>query len=166
VADDTDEETGQLLHRNITGSKHCLVHDYIFTSRDGDVRSSNTQSANVLVQLMTGIGSMRPEIASAILSAMGKEKVFEIYNEIFRLSAAAVDLRLELKPGESDQLLIENDKQVMGLIQRLAGSVQKQGQDIQQIEQILSQLAGQSMGGPPAAPQQPPPGAQMMPPQQ
>ena len=42
----------------------------------------------------------RPNIAQAI----GKERLFEMFNEIFRLSGAAFDLRLELEDAESPDI--------------------------------------------------------------
>ena len=83
----------------VTGSVGALEYDYYFSSRDGAERASNTQSAQVLTQLAQFILSA-PNIAQAI----GKERLFEMFNEIFRLSGAAFDLRLELEDAESPDI--------------------------------------------------------------
>lgn len=83
----------------VTGSVGALEYDYYFSSRDGAERASNTQAAQVLTQLAQFILSA-PNIAQAI----GKERLFEMFNEIFRLSGAAFDLRLELEDAESPDI--------------------------------------------------------------
>ncbi len=139
IVEDGEDVTGQLVFRNITGSKYALVHDYIFTARDGADRSDNAKSAMTLVQLVTAFGTFPPEVTKAIFSHIGKEKLFELFNEIFRMSGASMDLRLQPKPGEDDSLLIEDDQQIMGIIQQLGNAVQKNTQDI---AQILAALQG------------------------
>lgn len=83
----------------VTGAVKNLEYDYYFSSRDGAERGSNTQSAQVLTQLSQFILSS-PGIAQAI----GKERIFELFNEIFRLSGAAFDLKLELEDAESHEI--------------------------------------------------------------
>jgi hypothetical protein len=39
----------------VIGSRHTLIHDYIFTTRDGSERPVNTQAANTLVQLVSQV---------------------------------------------------------------------------------------------------------------
>lgn len=120
----------------VQGEKGALVHDYIFTSRDGADRPSNSQAATVLAQLLTSIGSLHPSAQTAILSAMGKEKLLELFNTIFRLADAGADLNLEIKPGEGDELLMEDDQQVMGIIQQLSQAVQQNTTDVAQLKQL------------------------------
>jgi hypothetical protein len=147
-----------VAYRTVMGDKVDLVHDYIFTTRDGGDRPAGQQSATVLVQLIQSIGSLQPEMQNAVLSAMGKEKLFELLNEIFRMTDAGVDLKLEVKPGDSDELVLSNDQQVMQALQRLAQSVQQDAQAIAAIKQVVSALNPQaaqmiqhiSQGAPPA----------------
>lgn len=120
VERDTNDPTSFVT---VMGGKYNLLHDYMFTSRDGSNRPNMAQSAQALVQLMTPFLSSNPAAANAILSAMGKTKLFEIYNTIFRMVDAGADLRLEVKPGESDELLPDQDAQVIQSIQQLAQQV-------------------------------------------
>lgn len=135
--DALDDPTG---YTKIMGDKSNLVHDYIFTSRDGGDRPAGHAAATVLVQMLQAIGGLEQDMQQAILSAMGKSKVFEIFNEIFRSIDAGVDMKLELKPGETDELLITSNQQFMQSVQRLAQQVQSETQDLTQIHQAVSAL--------------------------
>ncbi len=147
LAEDAEDESGMpmdpkgntagAIHRTLRGSKMMLRHDYIFTTRDGGERSANTQSANVLVQLIQALGTLPEPITRALFGAMGKEKVFQIFNEIFRKADTGVDMALELKPGESDELLIEEDQQVMQMFQRLGEAVQQNTEDVAEIRAAM-----------------------------
>lgn len=137
---DQDDENEPVGYMTVMGQKHSLGHDYIFTTRDGGNRSSNSQAAQTLVQLLQGIGSLEQNIQRAIIGGMGKSKVYEILNAIFRLADVGVDLKLELKAGEGDSLLVEDDQQVMGAIQQLAQAVKKNSLDQQQQQQLLGSL--------------------------
>lgn len=155
-AQDGDDPVG---YQTVSGSKRKLVHDYTFTSRDGGDRAAGQQSATVLVQLFQSLGSLQPEVQNAIFSAMGKEKVFEIINEVFRMTDAGVDLKLELKPGDSDELMLSQDQQVMEALQRMAQSVQNDAATIAVLKQIISKIspeAAQALQNvaPPQQPQQ------------
>ncbi len=137
VLDKDDARDSDVGYITVTGSKQSLVHDYIFTSRDGSNRASNTAAASALVQLITPFVTSNPSAQNAILSAMGKEKLFELINAVFRLTDAGVDLNLELKPGEDDALLLEDDQQVMALLQQLAASVKQNTADIAKFQQAV-----------------------------
>jgi hypothetical protein len=128
--DDEDQEVGYVT---VMGNKRSLLHDYIFTSRDGGNRAHNSQAATVLVQLLQGIGALVPEAQKAILSAMGKDKLFELMNTIFRLADAGVDLKLEVASGESNELVIEDEQQVMAMIQQLANAVKQNTVDLKRL---------------------------------
>ena len=125
-----------------------LNHDYMFTSRNSSDRPGGAQGAQVLVQLLQAIGALQPEMQNAVLSAMGKTKVYELMNSIFRMTDAGVDLTLELKPGESDELTLSpQDAQVMQSIQKMAGQVHQEavtGQMQQQAIMAIAQFIGQS----------------------
>lgn len=141
-------------YTKVTGNKNSLIHDYIFTSRDAGDRPAGSQAAQILVQMLQAIGSLEADMQQAVLGAMGKTKLFEILNTIFRSIDAGVDLKLELKPGEKDELLLSQDEQMKSALQRLAAAVQKDTTDIDDIHQFLQALAqiiGQSN---PAAGQQ------------
>lgn len=131
-----EEDGGEGIPANditVRGSKRSLVHEYIFTSRDGGERSSNSQAAQVLVQLMQAMGSLHPAAQTAILSAMGKTKVFEWVNSVFMMADSGFSPNLEVRPGEGDELLMEDDQQVMNAIQQLAQAVKQNTEDIKRI---------------------------------
>jgi hypothetical protein len=127
-------------YTKVMGDKMNLVHEFIFTSRDGGDRPAGAQAAQTLVQLIQAIGSLEPNIQQTVLAAMGKAKVLEIFNQIFHNIDCGVDLKLELKPGESDELLMSQDEQMKQAMQRMAQMVQKDTQDISQIHQAIQSL--------------------------
>ena len=53
-SDEYDVEPGP-VSRNIMGKPDQLIHEYLFSSRDGAERSRDTQSAQVLGQLLSNI---------------------------------------------------------------------------------------------------------------
>ena len=148
VDEDSDSEQTSL---NITGPKNALIHDYIFTARDGGERASNSQQATVLVQLLQAIGTLQPEVQKAILSAMGKAKLLDIINEIFRKSDTGQELKLEVKPGDDDSLLMEDNEQVMSIIQRMGEALKGEHQQVEQLTQAVTEIK-QMMGAPEAPP--------------
>lgn len=121
--------------QTIIGTKDKLIHDYIFTSRDGAERPVNSQSANTLVQLA---GILQ---APVLLSALGKEKLYEIINEIFRLAGAGVDLKLELAEGEPNAIGVDPNQQVQQVLSQLTDGQEQLNADIQQLAQRLDQMA-------------------------
>lgn len=138
---DSDDPVG---YKTIAGSKTDLNHEYCFTSRDGGNRPAGAQAADVLVRMIQAIGGLHPEMQNAILSAMGKEKLFEMFNLIFHSVDAGVDLKLQLAPGESNELVMSQDKQVMQAIQRLASQVEHDSHTLAIMQQIMSVVSPQS----------------------
>ena len=127
-----------LNRHTVIGTKRKLVHNYIFTTRDGNERAVNSQAANTLVQLVGQILNV-----PAVLAATGKEKLYEIFNEIFRLSGAGIDLNLQLKPGEDNAIGPDQVKQFQQVqqqmqqaLQQLATAVQSDTSFIQQQKQV------------------------------
>ena len=109
-ADDEEQREGP-RKRTVIGSPRALLYDYIFTARDGDTRQSNAEAANTLMQLATQIINT-PFIAQSV----GKEKLFDLFNTIFRLSTA-YDLVLEIGDGESPEMGQDQVKQLAGAMQ-------------------------------------------------
>lgn len=129
----------EVAQQQIMGEKEKLIHDYIFTSRDGGDRPTNAQSAQAMVQLLQQIVSTPP-----LLNAMGKSKLYELVNEICRQSGADFDLKLQMKPGESDQFGPNDSQQIQQAIQQIGQAIQKQGAQLQQTEQ-QTQLNSQQL---------------------
>lgn len=97
--DEDGEGDGSPRPATIVGSVRGLEYEYLFSSRDGAERASNPQGAQVLVQLANMV------VSSPVLAQkLGLERLFDLYNEIFRLSGAAFDLKMELKEGEDSSL--------------------------------------------------------------
>lgn len=130
--------------QSVTGNKKALLHDYIFTSRDGGDRNINSQAAQTLTQLVSSVAGI-PVVAEAL----GKTKLFNIINEIFRLSGAGYDLKLEVEPGQDDSINAQQDT----AIKQLSEQVAQLEQQMQMIAQAASQ---QAQGGAPAIPMAPP----------
>jgi hypothetical protein len=153
-----DEDIGKVDVLNeftIAGRKGDLVHDYIFTTRDGADRSSDAKGAEILGKVLQGLGQMQPELAGTVFGAMGKRQLFNILNAIFRGSGAGQDVILELAPGEDDSLEMSGDGQLMGTINQLAQMLKRNTMDVQQLKEMLGAGApGPTVlpGGPAAAP--------------
>lgn len=139
--DEDYKAPGGARRYTVIGSKRFLVHDYIFTSRDGAERPVNTQAANTLVQLIGQVMSV-----PAVAQACGKQKLFELFNEVFRLSGAGVDLNLTLREGEEDTLggdemamLKQSVDEMAGYLQQMAGQTQKNAEGLATQEQVNKQ---------------------------
>jgi len=113
----------------VIGSKNNLQHDYIFTSRDGSERASNMQHAQSLIQVFQ-IVSQSP----LILEAMGKDKYFELVNEIARKSGT--DLKLEVPAGEDNKLAGPN-QETEQVMQSMANVIEQNATEIQSIKEAL-----------------------------
>lgn len=128
---DEGAETGATAQDGYTiiGTKSALVHNYTFTSRDGGNRTTNQQSANSMIQLL---GSVLPVIGA---EAIGKQRLFETFNEIFRM--LGVELRLEMGEGE--------DTRVGEVLTNPQPPAPEAGADvnarINELEQMLEQVA-------------------------
>jgi len=92
--------------RNVIGTPKTLVYEYLFGARDGAERARDTQSAQVLGQLVMQFLQV-PDMAAAL----GRERTFNMFNEIFRLSGAH-DLKLETDEMDQEQELanVGNDQ--------------------------------------------------------
>lgn len=114
----------------VIGTKAKLIHHYIFSSRDGGDRSTNRESAtvlsNFLTQLLPAIG---PE-------ALGKKRIFDIVNEIFRL-VSSYDLKLEMAEGEADGMVAP---EIKGQMEQLVGAMKEHEQEITGMAEALQKV--------------------------
>tara|TARA_R100000808_G_scaffold1976_1_gene8389 strand:+ start:6107 stop:8371 length:2265 start_codon:yes stop_codon:yes gene_type:complete len=123
---DEDEAMNSIgSRRTIVGTVSNLMHDYVFSSRDGAERTINSQSAQTLVQLL-GI-LMQP----AFLPSIEKAKLYEIINEVFRLSGAT-DLKLTVSPGE-EGASASTDPETQKMLSTLAQAIQENSAAIEQL---------------------------------
>lgn len=142
--DDTGDQDEMPSGRNIIGNPENLVHEFIFSSRDGAERQRDTQTAQTLGQLFQQVMSI-PDMAGAL----GKERIFNIINELFRLSGVGHDLGLEVDEADA-QTEMEMGQQAF---------IDDMRQKFPQIERVLQQLMMQAQ-----AQQQPPQGGGARPP--
>ena len=105
---DEDYDTAEPMARNVLGTPASLVHEYLFSSRDGPERAINVKSAETLTNLLGQILQIPP-----IIEAVGKRRLFEIINEIFRKSGAGFDIKLEFEEGEAEQLMEPQPQQAL-----------------------------------------------------
>jgi hypothetical protein len=129
---------GDAAKYTVTGEKYALEHDYIFTSRDGAERPVNTQSANVLVQLIQTVFSI-----PAVTQAIRKEQFYEMVNEVFRQSGAGFDLKLELQPGDDPMLGPDPNeifKQLQGALDGLTKASESNKEQIEQMKIAIEPL--------------------------
>ena len=129
--DDYEHEEGLQRNKDYTviGSKRHLIHDFVFSSRDGSERPANNIVAQTLVQLLgQAVQIIGPE-------QLGKTRIFEIMNEVFRL-LGVYDLRLDLKEDEAEDLGANETKNA---INQLAQAVQQtQVENADQQEQLAT----------------------------
>lgn len=118
----------------VNARKFGRVHDYVFTSRDGAERPINTSSAQALVQMLGNL----PAIAAAG-QIIGKVKLYEIMNEIFR-SATGTDLALEVQPGD-EKMAGDQTEQLGQMVNQFAQQFQSFVQQQQQANQQFGQSA-------------------------
>jgi len=129
--EDTGDQDENPKGRNIIGNPTNLIHEYLFTNRDGAERVQNTQAAGTLTQLFQQIMSIQP-----IAEAIGKERIFDILNEIFRMSGAGYDLNLDMDEADQEEDISMQDEQFLAELK----------QKMPQIEQMLMAVM-QNMGG-------------------
>lgn len=143
---DEDENPGA-IPTMVKGPRRALMHDYIFTSRDGSNRESNVQTATTLVQLI-------PLLTNPfVLKSITRGKFFEFINEAIRKSGAGVDLNLEPDPGEADKPIGEEDEtELQQVVARLLGIVEQNSQAIKALQG--GGQPGPSPGQPPNQTQQ------------
>lgn len=146
----TGDET--VSKKNVIGTPRNLVYEYLFSGRDGAERARDTQSAQVLGTLVMQMLQV-PDMAKA----MGKERVFGMFNEIFRMSGAH-DLKLE-----TDEQDMQEDMANVGNEQFIQ-QIRQQWPQVMEMLQTLAQVVQGQGQGQPSLPQQqqPPPGAPPM----
>ena len=140
--------------RNVIGTPDTLIHEYLFSSRDGAERSRDTQSAQVLGNLLQSILQV-----DGIAQALGKDRVFEMFNEVFRMSGAH-DLKLvtdeydeqqEAQGTENEQFLEQMKQQFPMIVKTL----QELGKAVASMSGVPAELQNQGPGAmPPAQPEQ------------
>lgn len=167
----TVEEAGFKLTRKVEGSPNTLLksgvrisgklsdldYDYVYTSRDGAERASNTQGAQVLQQMFVGMLQI-PGVAQKL----GPERIFRAMNIIARMAGAPDEFQIALDDGEDETLPDKNEGEMPPEVKAAIDGVMKQMQEFamgnQQLAGVVAQIA-QKIGLPlPVAPQGAPQG--------
>jgi hypothetical protein len=106
ATDEDSAQEGDLVRATLIGSKTKLIHDYIFTSRDGAERSSNIEGARSIAEVLKSLLAIQ-----AVREKMTKGQLFEILNEFMRKAGdfevnldAAGSIDEPLEPSAADQL--------------------------------------------------------------
>ncbi|MCW5549983.1 MAG: hypothetical protein KIT44_13550 [Opitutaceae bacterium] len=136
------------LKTPIIGKPGALIYDYYFDSRDGADRAVNSDGAKVLAQLLGQFSQ-----SEGIMRAMGRRRLFDMVNEIVRLSGAAFDLKLD--EGESEDIPVSAEllQQIVARLEQLEAQL---GGRAAQASPLPSPTGGES----PAQPPGPPPASQ------
>lgn len=134
----------------IVGKPKTLIHDVLWSSRDGSERSSNVEAGKVIMGILQALSG-----DEEVRAAMGKKRLFEMINEAVRLSGAGLDFKLEMKDGESDEFtsMTQQKLQEIGaILQQLTQKVMEHDQALMQISQALGIPTAPPAGGQPPAP--------------
>lgn len=121
-----------VMKRNVIGTPENLIYEYLFSARDGAERARDTQSAQVLGQLLMNLLQV-PDMAQSL----GRERIFNIFNEIFRLSGAH-DLKLE-----TDEMDQQQELENVGNDQFLAKIKEQWPQVLQALQALVEAKAGE-----------------------
>lgn len=126
--------------RTVTGPADALIHDYVFSSRDGSERPQNTEIAKTTLTILGQLLQV-----PVIGEALGKERLFNMINDVMRRSGSGIDLNLELEEGEDDQIGPTVDDRV----QQLEQQIQQMMQMLQQQAAPAAPVAGPAPVAPP-----------------
>lgn len=134
-----DEELGASL--DLIGTKDTLIGEYVFNSRDGAERTSNTESAKVLMELIRYVLSSE-QAFKAFVEAYGMEQITKAISEVFRLAGSPMTLKLPVnfsQEGLKNQL----GEDPAEIRKQLIQAVQQMGQRIGQLEQVAEDYVSQ-----------------------
>lgn len=118
----------------ITGKIRDLDFDYVYTSRDGAERASNTQGAQVLQQLLVGMIQL-PGVAQKL----GPQRIFTMMNVIARMAGAPDEFQVALDDGEEEVMEDGTEGELPPEVQKAVQGVMK---DMQALAMQNQQLAG------------------------
>lgn len=143
-----DGEGGQPQRRDATrrtvrGNKSALDGPLSYTSRDGSERASNPQMAQALAQLIQFIFN---EPSGSVLQALGKPRLFEMINTLYRMMDVGFDLNLQLEPGEDETFGQSSQDALTEVIGRITEQL-KMHEDViannsSQLEQVIGVISG------------------------
>lgn len=135
--DNDAQQTGdELFTGTLIGTREFLVHDYIFTSRDGAERASNVQTAQYLSEILK---TLFPIPAFQELLTKGQFKT--IVNELFR-TTGAFDMNIEPSQGDEQPVAPSASEQVEKTLESITQITEQNSSAIQKLIQQVSKLSG------------------------
>jgi hypothetical protein len=161
--EDIDEQSSDPRYTGtIIGDKKSLVHDYIFTSRDGAERATNQQAAQVLTEALKSILAI-----PAVQEALTRNRLFGILNEYFRL-AGAFDLKLDDEDPKGNEPIAPAASEVyQQAMEQVTSTLEEHSKQLAAIAQALAKAGvggapgGNGGGAAPVMPMMPPPALPM-----
>jgi hypothetical protein len=140
--------------QTVIGTKQSLIHNYIFTSRDGSERVVNAEASKSLVQMLQVIGSQ-----PILLERMGQDQLFAMVQEIVRLSGSGFTLELpdeaEAQAGGGAGGQVPTIEQVVQAVEGIAQAVGINQQGIGELNNAVGQiLSALNLPAPTTAPTQ------------
>jgi hypothetical protein len=140
----------------VIGTTQHLIHAYTFTSRDGSERHVSIESAKLIMELVRYIFTNELALQS-FLKMFGPEQIAKAISEIFRLSGAAMTLKLPATFSEKsleDQLASpEFKEELKAAMSELAQRMGQQDQRLGEVENVAQHYVSQqeAMAPPPEA---------------
>lgn len=135
-------KTMPLGYFTVTGNKNALVHNYVFTSRDGTERTPSAAVAQATVQFMDVLGKY-----PALQQAVKVSDAVELLNEVSRALGVPVKLKMP-EGGDPNQSLagsISEQQQLRQGVEMLAKSIDETQKAVQQ-QQADMQALTKSVG--------------------
>lgn len=134
--------------QTIVGTVDKLRHTMIFSSRDGAERPQNVKAAQSLVQLLQLLAG-DPQIRGEL----GKERLFELINEIGRLTGAKFDIKLQaderndfgVPPQQMESMMQDNLNATERNNTDIQALMQRAGISPEQLQGVAEQVQGAGM---------------------
>lgn len=139
---DDEFHTSEFFSGTLLGPRNALIHDYIFSSRDGSERASNMQAAATLTE---GLKSFLP--VPTVQEVMTKQQFLDVMNEWFRL-AGAYDIKLELDSGGDEPMAPAAAEQFQEVLDQMTSTIEDQSKQIQALKQQVEMILGAALPQP------------------
>jgi hypothetical protein len=137
----------------LVGTKERLIGEFIFSSRDGAERASNTESAKVLMELIRYILGSEPTF-KAFVDSFGMEQVTKAISEVFRLAGSPMDLKLPVNFSEAHFRASLGDSQELEQMRsQIVAKLDELAQRMDQVEAVAEDYVSSQEQQPQPGPQ-------------
>ncbi len=144
VDQEGDAKVAQRGNFTVSGNIRNLIHNYIFSSRDGTEREVPSAVANATVQMLDIVAKY-----PAFAQSLTKEDGANMLNSVSRNLGLSIKFRLPEGVDPNEPMAPGADQEMQGMIEQLSQAVQQiaaqqqQAQtDVQAIAKAVSDLAG------------------------